>query len=265
MSAGDTNDAVQASPVRVLVAGASGRMGRETVAAVRQSAQTLGDMELVGVFGRGDDAHAEIKAARPEVLVDFSLPGGVMANVRAALASGVIPVVGTTGLSPSDLDEIAGLCQSRQTACLIAPNFAIGAVLMMQFAQTAARYLPDAEIIEMHHENKRDAPSGTAQKTAVLIAQAREAANVAPAPSADGAFETAPGARGGTVSGVPVHSVRLPGFVASQEVIFGGPGQRLSLRHDSIDRASFMPGVLLAIRKAHTMQGFVYGLENLLT
>ena len=250
--------------VRVLVAGASGRMGGETVQAVRQSAQDNHDMELVGVFGRGDDAETEIKAARPDVLVDFSLPEAVMPNVRAALAARVIVLVGTTGLSPADLEEIAALCQTHQTACLVAPNFAIGAVLMMQFAKTAARYMPDAEIIEMHHERKKDAPSGTAQKTAALIAEARKAANAAPLPEADGAFETAPGARGGTVDGVPVHSVRLPGFVASQEVIFGGPGQRLSVRHDSIDRASFMPGVLLAIRKSPDLQGFVYGLENLL-
>ena len=250
--------------VRVLVAGANGRMGSETVQAVRQSAQNHHDMELVGVFGRGDDAETEIKAARPDVLVDFSLPEAVMPNVRAALAARVVPLVGTTGLSPDNLEEIAGLCKTHETACLVAPNFAIGAVLMMQFAKTAARYMPDAEIIEMHHERKKDAPSGTAQKTAALISEARKAANAAPLPEADGAFETAPGARGGDVDGVPVHSIRLPGFVASQEVIFGGAGQRLSVRHDSIDRASFMPGVLLAIRKSPDLQGFVYGLENLL-
>ncbi len=251
-----------ARPIRVVVAGAKGRMGIETVRAVEGAAQSAGDIELVGTTGRGDDLNRVLVELRPDVLVDFTLPEVVMPNIRTALAARVVPLVGATGLSTADLDEIARLCETHQTACLVAPNFAIGAVLMMQFAQAAARYMPDAEIIEMHHERKKDAPSGTAQKTAQLIAQARTQAAIGDAP---GAFETATGARGGRVDEVPVHSVRLPGFVASQEVIFGAPGQRLVLRHDSIDRASFMPGVLLAVRRAKEMRGLVYGLENLLT
>ena len=251
--------AVAGEPIRVVVAGADGRMGRETVRAV--AAET--DMIVAGKAHRGDDLGTVLRDANADVLVDFTVPESVMANLRTALAARVIPIVGTTGLSPENLDEIHGLCEENGIGALIAPNFAIGAVLLMQFAQTAAKYLPDVEIIEMHHERKLDAPSGTAVKTAALIAAVRDAALVKG--DLPGAFETFPGSRGGRAEGnIPVHSIRLPGFVASQEVIFGGPGQRLSLRHDSIDRASFMPGVVLAIRKATSLSGLVYGLENLL-
>ena len=190
------------------------------------------------------------------------LVAGAAGRIRAALAARVIPRVGTTGVSPSDLDQVRRLCAEHETAALIAPNFAVGAVLMMRFAADAARYLPDVEIIEMHHERKVDAPSGTAAKTAEMIAASLQGAASGDAP---GAFERFPGARGAQAAGdIRVHSVRLPGFVASQEVIFGGAGQRLSLRHDSMDRASFMDGVLLAIRSARSLSGLVYGLENLL-
>lgn len=245
---------------RVAVAGANGRMGRETVRAI--SGET--DMQVVAEIGRGDDARARLASTRPDVLIEFSVPGAVMANVRAALRERVVPLIGTTGLSPADCDEIAALCDTHATSALFAPNFAIGAVLLMRFAADAARYFPDAEIIEMHHERKLDAPSGTAIRTAERIGDIWADAGVAAREAPTGTFETATGARGGAVNGVPVHSVRLPGFVASQEVIFGAPGQRLSLRHDSTDRASFMPGVLLAVRKAQTLRGFVIGLENVL-
>ena len=245
--------------IRVAVAGANGRMGKEAVAAVRSAS----DMALVAEIGRGDNLAGSLAATSPEVLVDFTVPDAVMANTRTALAAHVVPIIGATGLGPADLDEIRALCERHQTACLFAPNFAIGALLLMRFAKDAARFLPDAEIIEMHHERKLDAPSGTAVRTAEMIAAGRESG---PAPVGDmpGSFEKVVGVRGGKRNDVRIHSVRLPGFVASQEVIFGGPGQRLSLRHDSIDRASFMPGVLLAIRQAATLSGFVYGLENLL-
>lgn len=257
-------------PIRVLVCGAAGRMGQEVVRAVAAApdmavvaavdTQRIGETPD-GAILSGDLASA-IQAARPQVMVDFTVPEAALTNLRAALAAGVIPLVGTTGLSPEDLDEVRGLCGQYRTAALIAPNFALGAVLMMRFAQEAARYLPDVEIIEMHHEKKVDAPSGTAAKTAEMIAGARREAATGDAP---GAFEKFAGARGGRAAGdIRVHSLRLPGFVASQEVIFGGVGQRLSLRHDSIDRASFMPGVVLAIRRAESLSGLVYGLENLL-
>lgn len=245
----------------VAVVGAQGRMGQEAVKAVTEAA----DMELVATINRGDDLRAILQRTRPQCLVDFTVPGVVKENIKVALGCGVIPLVGATGLSPDDLAEIKGWCEASGLGALIAPNFAIGAVLLMRFAGEVARYLPDVEIIEMHHERKIDAPSGTAVKTAELIATARAAAGMTARARPDGAFETFSGARGGRAAGnIPVHSVRLPGFVASQEVLFGGPGQRLSLRHDSIDRASFMPGVLLSIRRATTLRGLVYGLEHLL-
>ncbi len=249
------------APIRVLVAGAHGRMGREVVRAVSDAS----DMMVAAEVGAQDDLAALLRESGAQAMVDFTVPHAVMGNIRAALAARVVPLVGATGLSPADLDEARALCDVSETGALVAPNFAIGAVLLMRFARDAARYLPDAEIIEMHHERKLDAPSGTALKTAEMIASGRADAGVAQTAEMLGAFETVRGARGGrTADGVPVHSVRLPGFVASQEVIFGGPGQRLSLRHDSIDRASFMPGVLLAIRRCNELRGLVYGLENLL-
>ncbi len=248
--------------ITVAVAGARGRMGQEVVAAVRAEA----DLALVAQADAGDDLAAILAAVQPAALVDFTVPEAVMGNIETALAHGVVPIVGTTGLSPSDVERVRGLCREHGVGALIAPNFALGAVLMMRFAQEAARYLPDAEIIEMHHERKLDAPSGTAAKTAEMIALGRAGANPTPLPA--DAFEKIPGSRGGKgVGDVPIHSVRLPGFVASQEVIFGGLGQTLTLRHDSRDRKSFMPGVILALRHAPTLRAsgeLVYGLEHLL-
>jgi len=247
-------------PIRVAVTGARGRMGREVVRAVTDAP----DMTVVAEINRGEDLAAALAETRPAVLVEFSIPESVMANVRTALKARVIPLIGTTGLTEADRAEIVALCAEYDTPALIAPNFALGAILLMRFAAEAARYLPDVEIIEMHREGKLDAPSGTAARTAELIAAARAEAGVQPKGKAEGAFETAPGARGGTVEGVPVHSVRLPSYVASQEVIFGAMGQRLTLRHDSTDRTSFMPGVLHAIRKMPGRTGLLIGLENLL-
>jgi 4-hydroxy-tetrahydrodipicolinate reductase len=269
--------------IRVIVCGAAGRMGREVVRAVAEA----GDMELVAAIDReevGKDAGelagvggklipvqsdliATLKSARPDVLVDFTLPDCVMDNLRAAFAYDVSPVVGTTGLTPHHYEDIAKLANKTGIGTLIAPNFAIGAVLMMQFAAQAARYLPDVEIIELHHDRKVDSPSGTALLTAQRIGEARREAKVVPVPVPSGLVEKAPGARGARneITGdVPVHSVRLPGLVAHQEVIFGGPGQTLTIRHDSLDRRSFMPGVLLAVRKVRALDGLVIGLENLL-
>jgi len=190
-----------------------------------------------------------------------------MSNLRIALEHRVAPVVGTTGLSPADLEEIDRSARAKCLGAFIAPNFALGAVLMMQFAAQAARHLPDVEIIELHHEKKLDSPSGTALLTAQRIAEARREAQAVPIPAPSGRVEKAPGARGAqnaATGEVPIHSVRLPGFVAHQEVIFGGPGQILTLRHDSTDRRSFMPGVLLAIRRVRGLSGLVVGLEHLL-
>lgn len=249
--------------IRVAVSGAKGRMGSETVAAVTGAP----DMELVSQVYRGDDLAAALAGAKPDALVDFSIPEAALGNIRTALENGVVPIVGTTGLSPADLETVRGWCREYNRGALIAPNFAIGAILMMLFSRQAAKYMPDVEIIEMHHERKLDAPSGTAAKTAEMIAEGRHGAQPAALP--EGAFEKIPGSRGGKAAGdIPVHSVRMPGFVASQMVIFGGLGQTLTIRHDSLDRKSFMPGVLLALRHAKALAEnggeLVYGLDNLL-
>jgi 4-hydroxy-tetrahydrodipicolinate reductase len=269
--------------IRIAVAGAAGRMGREVIRAVmeaeglplvaavdkHEAGRDAGELTGMGSLNVPilSDLDTALTKTEPDVLVDFTLPDSVMTNVRTALEHGVSPVVGTTGLSAENLAEIDHLARQQGVGAFVAPNFAIGAVLMMQFAAQAARYLPDVEIIELHHEKKLDSPSGTALLTAQQIAQARREAGVAPQPAPAGTVEKAPGARGahGAATGeVPIHSVRLPGFVAHQEVIFGGPGQILTLRHDSTDRRSFMPGVLLAIRKVRALQGLVVGLEHLL-
>jgi 4-hydroxy-tetrahydrodipicolinate reductase len=264
------------SSVRVMVAGAAGRMGREVVRAVLGDPETAlvaaVDVSEVGrdageLAGRAAagvpvqaDLAAAIAAARPDVMVDFTRAEVAYRNALAALRAGVSPVVGTTGMSPDQLAEIGRAASAAGVGAVVAPNFAIGAVLMMRFAAEAARYLPDVEIIELHHERKVDAPSGTAIKTAEMIAAARSGSG-APRPVQEIKL---PGARGGDFDGIPVHSVRLPGYVAHQEVIFGGLGQTLSIRHDSIDRTSFMPGVLLAVKAVRARTGLVYGLEHLL-
>jgi 4-hydroxy-tetrahydrodipicolinate reductase len=249
--------------ITVVVSGARGRMGREVVAAVNAEP----DLTLVAEVDMGDSLDDALAQAGANAVVDFTSPDAVMANIATILRRRVVPIVGTTGLSPADIRKVEGLCREAKTGALIAPNFAIGAILMMRFAQEAARFMPDAEIVEMHHERKVDAPSGTAAKTAEMIALGR--ANTAVTPLPEGAFEKIPGSRGGKAAGdVPVHSVRLPGFVASQMVIFGGLGQTLTIRHDSIDRKSFMPGVVLALRHVRALASnggtLVYGLENLI-
>jgi 4-hydroxy-tetrahydrodipicolinate reductase len=226
---------VAPAPIRVAVAGAAGRMG-ETVCAAVTGAD---DMELVA---RADPALgtslADALAAHPDVLVDFTVPGTALANARQAAAAGVHVVIGTTGFDASALDDLRGAAAN----VFVAPNFAIGAVLMMQFAAQAAKHMARAEIIELHHDRKVDKPSGTAARTASLMSQAA-----------------------GSGYAVPIHSVRLPGLVAHQEVILGDVGQTLTIRHDSIDRESFMPGVLLAIRRVATLSDSpVVGLEHLL-
>jgi 4-hydroxy-tetrahydrodipicolinate reductase len=248
-------------------------MGREVVRAVAGAAdvalvaavdppcagQEIGAIAGVAPLGVEvqPDLAAAIVAAKPEVMVDFTQPDQVMANLRIALGAGVACVVGTTGLNASDLDELRRLCADCKTSALVAPNFAIGAVLMMQFATTAAKHFPAAEIIELHHDAKLDAPSGTALKTAQMMAAAGSSLQ----PVAAGG--QAP-SRGLAAESIRVHSVRLPGLVAHQEVIFGGLGETLTIRHDSISRESFMPGVLLAIRKVRGLDGLVYGLEQIL-
>lgn len=255
--------------IRVIVTGAAGRMGSEVVRAV-----TAADgMEVVAAVDPGaaggtlegvtitDDLAAAIAAASPDVMVDFTHPTVVQENLRVALGAGVDCVVGTTGLSEEVLAGLAAHAPEG-TALFFAPNFAIGAVLMMHFAEQAARFMPNAEIIELHHDQKADAPSGTAIRTARLIAAARM--EVPEVPGAETELADMRGARGALVEGVHVHSVRSPGLVAHQEVVFGGQGQTLTIRHDSIDRTSFMPGVVLAVHRVVDADGFVVGLERLM-
>jgi 4-hydroxy-tetrahydrodipicolinate reductase len=240
--------------VRVGVLGATGRMGRAACQAVREAA----DLELVAAVARAAGV-GELVGAGAEVVVDFSRPETTAAAGRALLAERVHLVSGTTGLADEVMDELANLAGKADHGNLVwAPNFALGAVLAMHFAAVAGRFYPAAEVIELHHRGKADAPSGTALRTARAIAAARERGD-APAGS-----ESVAGVRGGEVDGVRVHSVRLPGLVAHQEVIFGGQGEVLTLRHDSLDRSSFMPGVLLAVRAVADRPGVTVGLEPLL-
>lgn len=254
--------------IRVLVNGAAGKMGRQVVAAV-DAAQDLELVALVdpGCAGTLDgwEVYCDLESAfadsRPDVMVDFTRPDTVAASIRTALAAGVDCVVGTTGLTDEDLASLAADAKDGATL-FYAPNFTIGAVLMMRFAGIAARYLPMAEIIEYHHDRKVDAPSGTAMKTAEIIASARTERPALPGKETE--REDAIGARGADIDGVFVHSVRNPGYVAHQEVIFGSPGETLTIRHDSIDRASYMPGVLLAIRSVGDRSGLIIGLDQLM-
>ncbi len=229
-------------------------MGSETCRAIEADDELL----LVAQIGSGDDL-SELTAAGAEVAVDFTTSAVVKGNVLWCLDNGVNAVVGTTGLGADDLDEIGAAAEAAGTGVVVAPNFALGAVLMMTFAAHAAKYYDAAEIIERHHEKKLDAPSGTALRTAALMNAARRK----PASIARG-HESLAGARGGDVDGVFIHSVRLPGSVAHQEVVLGGAGETLTIRHDSLDRSSFMPGVILAIKRVDDLDGLVVGLEHLL-
>jgi 4-hydroxy-tetrahydrodipicolinate reductase len=224
------------------------------------------ELDGVALAPAFSDLESALQTAKPDVLVDFTSPASVEGNLRVALAAGVDCVVGTTGLTEERLAELIALAPaSGHTALFHAPNFTLGAVLMMAFAQKAARYFPDAEVIEFHHNGKKDAPSGTAIATARRIAQARADAGMdTNAPGKESELDGCAGARGAFVEGIPVHAVRSDGFVAHQEVIFGSAGETLTLRHDSLDRTAYMPGVLLAIRRIRELSGLVIGLDRLL-
>ena len=240
--------------IKVGVLGAQGRMGSQVVKAITESA----DCALVAALDQGDSLDALIGA---DVVVDFTTPDVVMANLEFLIANGIHAVVGTTGFSEDRIAILkAWLSANPATGVLIAPNFAIGAVLMMEFAEKAAKYFESAEIIELHHPNKVDAPSGTAARTAALISDARKKANLDAMPDATTTAED--GARGALVGDVPVHSIRLRGLIAHQEVLFGGLGETLTIRHDSLDRAGFMPGVLLGVRQISSHPGLTVGLEK---
>jgi 4-hydroxy-tetrahydrodipicolinate reductase len=261
--------------INVLVIGAAGRMGQTVCRTVLDDSELslvdAVDVASVGkdigeVLGSGnlgvpisDNLSQSLESISPDVVVDFTHPNAVMNNIRTVLGHNIDMVVGTTGITEDNLEEIKSLLKTSKSHIFIAPNFAIGAVLMMKFAELAAKHFDSVEIIELHHDKKADAPSGTALKTAEIIAES------SPVPVKSFQSEQAvQGARGGEYKGIHIHSIRLPGLVAHQEVIFGGAGQTLTIRHDSIDRSSFMPGVILAIKNIHKKEGLTHGLDKLL-
>lgn len=245
-----------ADRIRVGVFGSAGRMGAEVCRAV----EAAPDLDLVATLDIGDDRSA---AEGAQVMVDFTHPDAVMDNLSWCIEHGVHAVVGTTGFTEDRLARLrSALGETPETGIVVAANFSIGAILMMHFAEQAARFYESVEIIELHHPNKADAPSGTASTTAQRIAAARAAADRPPIP--DATSQEVPGARGADISGIPVHSVRLRGLVAHQEVLFGDPGETLSIRHDSLDRVSFMPGVLAAVRAVVDRPGLTVGIDDLL-
>ena len=255
--------------INVIIAGPRGKMGSEAIKMVTEAT----NLNLVACIDRKnsgnrasvnvpvfDDASDCFHSIDADVFVDLTIPEVGYAHTKAALEHNIRPVIGTTGFTDEQLNELATIAKDKKIGCIIAPNFAIGAVLMMKFSKMAAGYFPDVEIIEKHHDNKLDAPSGTAKKTAALINETRDY-KIQGHPDEK---ETIQGARGAELDGMHIHSIRLPGLVAHQEVIFGGPGQTLSIKHDSFNRASFMEGVKLSIEKVMESDELIYGLENIL-
>ncbi len=243
------------SLIRVLVNGSMGRMGQESVKAIENDPE----LDLVAQTDFKDDLNQIIKKSRAQVVLDFTHADVVMEVSEKIIESGARPVIGTSGLLPEQITKLQNLCRGKNIGGLIVPNFAIGAVLMMKFSKKAAKYLPNAEVIEFHHDGKLDAPSGTAIKTANMISEIRKTFS-----NSISEKEIISGARGGNSKGVRIHSVRLPGLIAHQEVIFGGQSQTLTIRHDSFHRESFMPGVCLACKKVLSLKELVYGLEKLI-
>lgn len=247
--------------INVAVCGAYGKMGQEVCSAVSNAA----DMELVAKIDIQNDAYRTIedanKSCKIDVLIDFTQPDSIYENALYCLNNGIKIVIGTTGLKDEQINKLKELSQKNNTGCVIAPNFSTGAVLMMMFSKMAAKYFDNAEIIEMHHNQKKDAPSGTAIKTAQMMADAKSSFKKGNCAET----ETIEGSRGGnSYSDIQIHSVRMPGYMASQEVLFGSSGQILKIRHDSTDRKCYMDGVLLATRHVNSKNDFVYGLENIM-
>lgn len=263
--------------IRVAIAGARGKMGSEAVKTVvnrdgmelvaaldyKHVGESLAELEMfppnldVPIY---TNLTQLITDTTPDVLIDLTNPHSVYEHTKVAMLHNVRTVVGTTGFTDEQLEELTALAKENKIGCIIAPNFAIGAILMMKFAKEAAKYMPHVEIIELHHDRKLDAPSGTAKKTAQMIAEVREERKQ----GHEFETETMTGARGADFEGMRIHSVRLPGLVAHQEVLFGGDGQMLTIRHDSYNRESFMSGVMFCVETVMTLEELVYGLENIL-
>lgn len=241
--------------IRVIVNGASGRMGSTAVTAIRQA----DNLTLVGQLDHTDNLQAAITEHQADVVVDFTLASVVFENVSTIINTGARPVVGTSGLLPEQIMTLQQACKAKRLGGLIAPNFSISAVLMMQFAKQAAHYHQDVEIIEMHHAGKEESPSGTAIKTAEMLSEVYD--NKA---AIDRTHELYSGARGADYKHIPIHAIRLPGVVAAQQVVFGGQGETLTIQHNTINRECFMPGMLLACEKVMGLEELVYGLEYVL-
>tara|TARA_R110000868_G_scaffold380784_1_gene646876 strand:- start:50246 stop:50980 length:735 start_codon:yes stop_codon:yes gene_type:complete len=241
-------------PINILINGASGRMGQQAIAAIEQD-ETL---NLVATAGRHDDLGLMIASSQAQVVVDLTVASVGFTNANKIIAAGAHPVIGTSGFTQTQVKMLQQQCAEKKLGGIIAPNFSIGGVLMMQFSKMAAKYFNHVEIVERHHENKQDAPSGTAMRTAEMIAEAQP--NIADVKC----DEKIPGAHGGHYENVSIHSIRMPGNVAHQEVIFGAHGETLTIKHDSINRECFMPGLLLACKKVTELDQLLFGLEHLL-
>ncbi len=245
--------------IKVAVLGSKGRMGAEVVKAVTNAS----DLELVASIDQNDDFNI-VKNSGAQVAVDFTTPDVVMKNIELLISAGISPVVGTTGFSDERIKSVKKMLDTKSgVSARLVPNFSIGAILMMRFAKAATKFYDSAEIIEYHHPHKIDAPSGTAIRTAQIIAEERQLNNLSKNP--DATASEIPGARGSKIEGIPVHSVRMQGLVAHQEVVFGSMGETLTIRHDSFDRESFMPGVLLAIRNISKKPGLTIGIDDLIS
>lgn len=242
--------------INILVNGAFGRMGQMTVKALADYPQFV----LVGQTGREYDLKRSIIDSQAQVVVDFTAPDAVYQNTTTIIEAGAHPVIGTTGLTLKEIQALQTKCMQLKWGGIIAPNFSLGAILMMKYAKEIVKYMPHVEIVEMHHQDKVDSPSGTALRSAELLADSRMDKNM-PTPTTR---ETVLGARGANYLGIPIHAIRLPGLLAHEQIIFGSQGETLTLRHDSIDRISFMPGVMLACEKVLALDKLIYGLEEIL-
>jgi len=241
--------------IKVIINGAGGKMGKEAVKAVKEDSS----LELVAENHRGDNLAKNIELHQADIVVDLTTASAVFENVTTIIETGARPVVGTSGLLPDQVNQLKEKCINKKLGGIIAPNFSIGAILMMKYAQDAARHLPNVEIIELHHDKKEDSPSGTAIKTSEMIAETRKKIQ-----AVQSKHETIPGARGADNFGIPIHSVRLPGIFASQQVIFGNEGETLTISNQCISRAAMMPGIILACKKVMGLDTLIYGLEHII-
>jgi len=242
--------------IKILIAGANGKMGLETQKAIKESSQ----FEYASGINRNDDLSEAIKLHKPKIVIDLTNADAVFKNTQIIIENNVHPVIGSSGLTKDQIELLSSKCSAKKLGAIIAPNFSIGAILMMQFAKQAAKYFNDAEIIEMHHQGKLDSPSGTAIKTAELINE-----NIKNSEKSDQNYkEVLKHSRGANLENIAIHSLRMPGCIANQDVIFGGPGETLTISHKTIDRKCFMAGVLLACRKVIKLESMIYGLENII-